>query len=73
MSRCSILGRKQVIPDKKPILVQRRDQEKHVTHQSIDITNSIAQEQGGKCLSTEYVKCFGDAPKVMNGLQLFIE
>ncbi|PKC62909.1 hypothetical protein RhiirA1_443673 [Rhizophagus irregularis] len=42
--RCSILGRKHVIPDKKPIPVQRHD---HVTHQSIDIANSIAQERGG--------------------------
>ena len=39
----------------KPIPVQIRDQEEHVTRQPIDIANSIAQERGGKCLSTEYV------------------
>ncbi|RIA82950.1 hypothetical protein C1645_743422 [Glomus cerebriforme] len=31
--------------------VQRHDQEEHVTHQPIDIANSIAQKRGGKCLS----------------------
>ncbi|GBB98746.1 hypothetical protein RclHR1_03300026 [Rhizophagus clarus] len=39
--RCSILGQKHVIPDKKPIPVQRHD---HVAYQPIDIANSIAQE-----------------------------
>ncbi|GBB98260.1 hypothetical protein RclHR1_31830003 [Rhizophagus clarus] len=42
--RCSTLGQKHVI--------QRRDQEEH---QPINIANIIAQERGGKFLSTEYV------------------
>ncbi|CAB5184210.1 unnamed protein product [Rhizophagus irregularis] len=38
------------------------------------LTNkNIAQEQGGKCLQNmliQLLQCFGDMPKVMNGLQL---
>ncbi|CAI2186188.1 17483_t:CDS:2, partial [Funneliformis geosporum] len=38
-----ILGRKHVIPDKKPIPVQRHD---HITHQPIDIANIITNILG---------------------------
>ncbi|CAB4379783.1 unnamed protein product [Rhizophagus irregularis] len=36
-------------------------------------SKNIAQERGGKCLQNmliQLLQCFGDMPKVMNGLQL---
>jgi len=69
--KCSTPGRKCVIPSQKIIPVQghimpeqeftpirRHDTQHRKCSQrrfNIDIANNIAQERGGKCLSTEYV------------------
>jgi len=60
--------RKRVIPDQKliPVLQKRRF--------NIDIANSVAQESAFLLnMLIQILRCFGDVPKVMNGLQLFIE